>query len=596
MRLGAVVAACSDGCVPDALEDPGIVTSTFCATLVDEWIRAGIRHAVIAPGSRSTPIALALAGRDEMTIHVHHDERSAAFIALGLGRATGRPAVVVTTSGTAAVELHPAVVEAHRSAIPLLVVTADRPPELQDIGAPQTVDQTRLYGDAVRWFAEPGPPVQAAIGTWRSFASRSVIETVDHPTGPGPVHLNLGFREPLVAEPADPPPGRADGRPWHRSGGRRSVLDRSGTELLAELLDHPRGVIVAGEGAGDPATVLELADATGWPVLADPRSGCRLDHPAVVAHFDPILRVPEVAEELRPDAILRLGEPPASKVLDRWSTDSGAQQVVIGSDARWFDPERTAAAVLRVDPNAVGRALARILGHPRRADWGGRWETAEADAADAIDRVLDRRTGMTEPAAARNLCRTLGIDDTLIVSSSMPIRDVEWFGGRTAARVDANRGANGIDGVLSTAVGAALAARGEHRRTAVLIGDVAFLHDANALIGLADRGVDLVIVVVDNDGGGIFSFLPQAERLAHDRFEQLFGTPHGVDIPALCAANGIGCRDLDGSGSPTAALRAALETGGVTVLRIRTDRAANVELHRELDEAVAAALRPRPAD
>lgn len=575
------------------LDDPGTVTATFCATLVDEWVRAGLRHAVIAPGSRSTPLALALTARSEIEVQVHHDERAAGFVALGVGRATGRPAVVLTTSGTAAVELHPAVVEADLSAVPLLVVTADRPPELQQVGAPQTVHQTALYGGSVRWFAEPGPAVSATSGTWRSLAARAVVEAVDHPTGPGPVHLNLGFREPLVGEPAPLPPGRPDGRPWHHAGGHRMAIDREGSDLLAQLLDAPRGVIVAGEGAGDPSMVLALADATGWPVLADPRSGVRSRHPAVVCHADAILRELDTARRLRPDVVLRLGEPPASKVLDQWLTGSGAEQVVIARDARWFDPNRTASAIVRVDPNAATHALSCVVSHPRTAEWGGAWETAEADASDAVDAVLRSKDAPSEPAVARHLCGLLGIDDTLVVSSSMPIRDVEWFGGPTTARIVANRGANGIDGVVSTAVGVAVAARRDpriRRRTAVLVGDVAFLHDANALLGLSARGVDLLVVVIDNDGGGIFSFLPQAESLAHERFEQLFGTPHGVDLHALCAAHGIDCVTVGDAAAVPTAIGQGLDAGGVRVLRIVTERDANVVLHRQLDEAVAAAL------
>lgn len=571
-------------------DDPGIVTSTFCATLVDEWIRAGVRVAVIAPGSRSTPMALALTARDEIDVQVHHDERAAAFIALGVGRASGMPAVVLTTSGTAAVELHPAIVEAHQSAVPMLVVTADRPPELRGVGAPQTVEQTGLYGSSVRWFAEPGPPVHATVSTWRSLGSRSVIETIDHPAGPGPVHLNLGFREPLVGEPADPPPGRPGGRPWHRAGGHRVALDRRGSALLVEHLDAPRGVIIAGAGCGDASAILSLADATGWPVLADARSGCRLEHPAVVCHADAILREPATAERLRPDVILRLGEPPVSKVLDTWATASAAEQIVVTADARWFDPNRTATAVLRVDPNAVTHALAQLLRHPHTVEWAGRWATAEADAAAAIDRVLDETDEITEPTVARELCQRLGIDDTLVVSSSMPIRDVEWFGGLTDARIRSNRGANGIDGVLSTAIGTAIADRGEPGRTAVLLGDIAFLHDSNALLGLGRRHIDLLVVVVDNDGGGIFSFLPQADQLDTDRFEQLFGTPHGVDLASLCAAHDIPFATVDDPGGLRAALDAALQVGGVEILQVRTDRTDNVEIHRQLDEAVRKSL------
>src|SRR5699024_7584727 len=249
------------------------------------------------------------------------------------------------------------------------------------------------------------------------------------------------------------------------------------------------------------------------PVLGGRRFGCRADLPAVVCHADAILRDPDTAQQLVPDVVLRLGEPPSSKVLDQWLTASGAEQVVIAADARWFDPNRTAAAVLRVEPNAAVHALSCVVSHERTPEWGGRWETAEADAAAAVETVLRDTDEPTEPSVARELCGSLGIDDSLVVASSMPIRDIEWFGGSTTARILSNRGANGIDGVVSTAVGVSLPVTDQPGRTAALVGDVAFLHDVNALLGLQRRDVDLLIVVLDNDGGGIFSFLPQADVL-----------------------------------------------------------------------------------
>ncbi len=565
--------------------------AAFCATVVDEWVRAGTTDAVVAPGSRSTPMALALADRDELRVHVHHDERAASFLALGLGLSSGRPAVLLTTSGTAAVELHPAVVEAHQAGVPLLVVTADRPPELFDVGAAQTVDQTHLFGRSVRWFAEPGPPAAAAAGTWRSLAARAVIEATVGAAGPGPVHLNLAFREPLVGPPGPVPEGRPGGRPWHAAAGRRTTVDRAGTAQLTEVLDADRGVIVAGAGCGVPGAVLALADATGWPVVADPRSGCRLSHAAVVAHGDAILRHAPTAASLRPDVVLRLGAPPASKVVAAWLATSGARQVAVDGAGRWYDPDRTAELVLHADPTSVATALARLVGRAAGPAWAGRWAAAEAAAGSAIDEALRAHLEATEPGVARDVVAGLREGATLVVSSSMPIRDVEWFGGRApGVRVLANRGANGIDGVVSTAVGVALAARGTGEATVVLVGDVAFLHDSNALLGAAARGIDLTIVVVDNDGGGIFSFLPQAGALPAERFELLFGTPHAVDLPTLAAAHGLITIEPAGAAAVGQAVAAAVDAGGVRLVRVRTDRAANVGVHDELHAAVADAL------
>ena len=565
-------------------------TATFCATLVDEWVRCGVTDAVVVPGSRSTPMALALTARDDLAVHVHHDERAAAFIALGLGLATGRPAIVLTTSGTAAVELHPAVVEAHQARVPLLALTADRPPELFDVGAPQTVDQTHLFGRSVRWFAEPGPPVTEAAGTWRSLAARAVAEAVDGVGGPGPVHLNLAFREPLVGEPGDLPRGRGDGRPWHTVGGRRVTVDRAGTERLTELLDADRGLIVAGAGCGDPQAVLALAGAAGWPVIADPRSGCRTEHPAVVAHADALLRHPSTAEALVPEVVLRLGAIPASKVVGSWLRECGARQVVVAAHG-WPDPDRTAAHVVHADPTAAVTALARLVSRPQADGWAGRWVSAEAAASAAIDAALSSHGEPTEPGVARSVAGGLREGATLVVSSSMPVRDLEWYGGLLpGVRVLANRGANGIDGVVSTAVGVALANRESGAATAVLVGDVAFLHDSNALLGLGARGVDLTIVVIDNDGGGIFSFLPQAAALDTDRFELLYGTPHGLDLASLAAVHGLSTVELAGAEDVGDAVAAMVSAGGVGLVLVRTDRSANVAVHDELHAAVAEAL------
>lgn len=573
------------------------VQATFCATLVDEWVRCGVAHAIVAPGSRSTPMALALAADPRIEVQVHHDERSAAFIALGVGLASGHPALVLTTSGTATAHLHPAVIEAHQACIPLIALTADRPPELQQVGAPQTVDQAHLYGRSVRWFADVGVPDAATAPTWRSLAARAVAEATTGPAGPGPVQLNLPFREPLVGEPGPLPAGRPDGARWHTTVGRRFAVDRRGTERLGQLLDADRGVIVAGEGAGEPEVVLALSAATGWPVLADPRSGVRAAAApegapgTVVAAFDAILRHGPTAGALRPEVVLRLGGPPASKELARWI--AGAEAVVVGVDAhgRWFDPEHQAAHVLHADPTAVASALARIVGgREGGASWAAQWSSAEAAAQGAIDATLATEDLPTEPGVARTILDALPAGATLVVSSSMPVRDLEWYGSAGDVRVLANRGANGIDGVVSTAIGAALVGRRTGAATAVLLGDVALLHDANALLGLAARELDLTIVAIDNDGGGIFSFLPQAEALPAERFEQLFGTPHGVDLSVLAAAHGLVTVEPAGAADVATAISACAGAGGARLVRIATDRQANVALHRRIHEAVADAL------
>lgn len=562
----------------------GSVAATFCATLVDEWARAGVRDAVVSPGSRSTPMTLALDADGRIRVHVHPDERSAAFMALGLAVVTSQPTVVVTTSGTAAVEVHPAVVEAHHSDVPLVVCTADRPPELHGVGAPQTIDQGDLFGGAVRACFDPGPPTEHTASSWRSLASRVLLAATGPPSGP--VHLNLAFREPLVGDPAVLPAGRDGGVSWHRSIDPSTRIDPARLESVVDLCRDRRGVIVAGDGIVDPDAVVGLGRLLGWPVLADPRSGCRVGGDGIVGHFDPILRVPGVPS---PQVALCLGRPPASKVLGHWL--SGATRIAVETHGRWFDVDRTVELMVGVEPSALCASLAEVVGSidPIAPDgndpqWIRMWIELERVASEALAEALDSSSVVTEPGAARALAAAMPADGALVVSSSMPIRDLEWFSGPfPGARVIANRGANGIDGVVSTAVGVALSGR----PTALLIGDLAFVHDSNGLIGLTGRGVDLTVVVVDNNGGGIFSMLPQAQELPSDRFERLFATPHGVDIVALGAAHGITSTVSTTGTGMVDAIRGSLERGGVGLVVVRSTRDDNVRVHAELDSAVA---------
>jgi 2-succinyl-5-enolpyruvyl-6-hydroxy-3-cyclohexene-1-carboxylate synthase len=570
----------------------GDANATFCATLVDEWARAGCTDAVVAPGSRSTPLALAMVADDRLRVQVFHDERAAAFAALGAGLAGGRPAILLCTSGTAATHLHAAVAEADLSNVPLLVCTADRPPELWQVGAPQTIDQTRLYGGAVRFFAEPGVPDDAARHSWRSLGARAVAEALGASGRPGPVHLNLPFREPLVGEPGDLPPGRAGGAPWHQVAPLAGSVPPS-TEVvdrLAPLVDGRRGVVVAGAGIADPDGVSALAARLGWPVLADHRSGCRA-LPEAVGHADPLLRVPGFARRHRPEVVLRLGEPLSSKVVGQWLAASGAVEVAVDRHGSWRDPDRILDVVVRAEPGALARCLAGRLTAGPVGELTA-WRAADEAAAAALDEVLADAGPVTEPGTVRAALEATPGGGALVVASSMPVRDLEWFGGRRAdVAVFANRGANGIDGVIATAIGVASTGR----PTVCVLGDVAFLHDSTALIGLAGRDVDLTVVVIDNDGGGIFSFLPQAAQLPAERFERLFGTPHGVDLSALAGAHDLAVASPEGGQADVAgAIAHAVADGGPRVVRVRTDRQANVALHQRLERAVAAACGEEP--
>lgn len=568
------------------------VTAAFCATVVDEWVGLGVRHAVVAPGSRSTPMALALVAQPRLTVHVFHDERSAAFAALGLSSATGVPTVLLCTSGTAAANFHPAVVESSHAEVPILVLTADRPPELQGVGAPQTTDQQRLYGTSVRMFLDVGVPDDDNQGEWRRMAARALRATLDQRSGP--VHLNLPFREPLLGSVTEPSVQTSDDSKTARVSTRplSRVLQPTATtplatETLSKLaarLDGKRGIIVAGARAGSPEKIARLADTLGWPVIADPLSGCRTTRDTAIRHCDAWLRDPELARRLAPETVLRFGALPASKVFNQWLRDCGADIVAITQSPFLIDPDRRVGmhVVTRVD--ALCDDLTDIV-KPTQSTWLQEWVRVEARSRAAVMSNLREDGPLNEPLVARVATEMCPSGGNLVVSSSMPIRDVEWYAGATdQVRVMSNRGVNGIDGVVSTAVGVAL---GSGSPTVLLIGDVAFLHDSNGLLGIAQRNIDLRIVVVDNRGGGIFSFLPQRTSLSEQMFEQLFGTPHEVDLVGLAAAHGLAAHYVETAED----LRLALRTNGPAVVFVRTDRSENVLVHDRLNRSIIDAVK-----
>jgi len=554
---------------------PKTANATFSATLCDQLWADGLTTAFIAPGSRSTPVALALVAHDGIETHVFHDERAASFAALGHGLATGRPAIVLCSSGTAGAHFYAAVIEAQASAVPLIVITADRPPELWGKGAPQTIDQTHLYGSRVRAFVEPGPPDDLDPANWRNIA-RELWTAATGPK-PGPVHANLSFRDPLTGTPDQLPPRLDDLI-------ANEVMDVP-SEVLREVglaCDGKRGVIIAGKGETQPDDVHTLAGLLGWPILADHRSGCRnADSPASIRHFDALLRDSTFADNHRPDVVLRLGEIVSSKALSQWlmaCAADGTLGIAGRPHGRHIDPEDS--ATMQFDEPGFIAGLISTMSGTRRADeaWINSWTASDQLAADVLSDALAARADLTEVDVARQTVAAVPAGGALVVSSSMPVRDVEWFGPqRNDIMVIANRGANGIDGIVSTAIGVALTGT----PTICLIGDVAFLHDSSSLTALSTRPIDLTLVVINNDGGGIFSFLPQHELLAVDEYEALFGTPHGTDIAALVGAHGLPAHNFAGS---------SLDPNGVQVAIATTERESNLRVHEELNAAVAAAL------
>ncbi|HEY3833472.1 MAG TPA: 2-succinyl-5-enolpyruvyl-6-hydroxy-3-cyclohexene-1-carboxylic-acid synthase [Acidimicrobiia bacterium] len=558
------------------------LNADYCTTLVDEWVHQGLRHAVAAPGSRSAPLALALARDARVQLEVVLDERSAAFVALGIGRATRQPALVLCTSGTATTHFHAAVVEAHQAGVPMLVVTADRPPELHGIGSAQTIEQGELYGDALRLRCDPGPPDTVAADAWRDLAARSYAAAVgEHP---GPVHVNLAFREPLVG-----PPGTSRGAPTPaQSVAAQTVVvdDRAISALVEAMRTARRGVIVAGWGCDVSATALaRLSDASGWPVLADAISNAR-SAVGAVAHYEALVRVPALADELRPDMVLRFGAALTSKVVTEWLAPV-RPHVMVDPRGLGIDPTRSATSRIVAEADLVADRLTQAAsGAP---GWRERWCELDVRAGAAIGAVLDTVDHATGPQVARDLVRSLPHGAQLAAASSMPVRDLEWFGGPLAGvTAHANRGVNGIDGTIATGTGVAI---GSGAPTYVLIGDLAFLHDAGSLLRLGDRDVDLTIVVVDNDGGGIFSFLAQREHSDAGEFEQLFGTPQHVDLVALARAYGVDATRVADADEFRRTIASAVGNRGVRVVVAPVlDRDADVAHHRELWAAAASAV------
>lgn len=641
-------------------------TYLFLRAMVDEFARCGMRHACASPGSRNTPIVLTLAGEDRIRTWSHIDERAAGFFALGIAKATGRPVAVTCTSGTAAANLMPAVIEAHEAALPLIILTADRPPELRDVGAGQTIDQVKLYGDAVKLFVDPGVPEASAerLHWARSLACRAYLTAVRD--RPGPVHINLPLREPLVL--TEPLPGvepggggRADSRPWVAEAGASSFLFKSAASRLnvpaasegfgsagegseqggqrseqgsqSAVAGDARPVIVAGELGGDLDTRARLgtelaaaAAAAGIPLLADPRSGARRGE-AAITYYDLLLRHRPLAVALAPTTVYRVGDLPTSKPLRAWLSGlDDVEQVTIAGDDRWPDPsasvtrrERTPLpALLAASATRTGTAAGTGTGTgdlgaedvenavPVESGWLQRWQQADAAVAAAIAEPLER-SGLSEPVVARTLAEAIPDADTLFVAASMPIRDVEevWPAAASQPHVLANRGANGIDGTISTALGVAAAtaksgtggdeadqgAGGDAAgQVVLLLGDVAMTHDLSALTAIARTGVKLTVVLINNGGGGIFDFLPVAATAQHDQFERLLATPPSLDFGRAAALFGLDHVQPHTPAELAGAVRAALAGSHSTLIEVPTDRAANRALHAELEQTATAAL------
>jgi 2-succinyl-5-enolpyruvyl-6-hydroxy-3-cyclohexene-1-carboxylate synthase len=582
-------------------------TYLLLRAFVDELARCGMRAACTSPGSRSAPLVLSLASEDRLQCYSHVDERCAGFFALGLAKASGLPVAVACTSGTAAAQLLAAVIEAREARVPLLVLSADRPAELRDNGAGQAIDQIKLFGDAAKWFVEvsiheAGPE---QLRWMRTLACRAYATTLDG--RPGAVHLNFPLYEPLTLDeeiPADDT-ARGEGAPFVRRLPRPPQGDpETLAALRTQLAQAHRGVIVAGRHERHTqlaSAAARFAESIGWPLLADPLSGARRGA-AAIAHYDALLREDALRGELTPDFVLRVGDLPVSKPLRSWLGQlAGIRQVALDAEGAWQDPASSLSDSFSLEPAAALRALTPESATTGAEEgWLARWQAADRSASQAIAGVL--ATGeLSEPGVAAELGTLLSQEMTLFVASSMPVRDIETFWPVRAdpPRVLCNRGANGIDGTVSSAFGAAAAGEGP---VLLLIGDVALAHDIGGLLAAGRLGLDLTIVLLDNDGGGIFDFLPVAEApmarapephrpaSQQDVYSHHISTPTGLDFSRAAALYGLGHELVSDLPGFRAAVERSLSSPGAEIIEVRGERAANVALHRAVWTAVSGAL------
>ena len=509
----------------------------FCDSLIAGFAELGVAHACVSPGSRNTPLLLALARQDLIAVSVHHDERSGGFYGLGAAKASGRPVLLVCTSGTAATEYLPAMTEARMAHAPLIALTADRPPELQDRGAPQTINQTNLYGAAAKWFHDTGVPGGDSHDRGREVARRAVGAALDSPTGP--VHINIPLREPLV------PNALAGSSLDIRAGTVRDAVypepAESDVAEVAAAVENSAIAIVAGPASrADIAGAIERAAAAlDAIVLADPQSPTRFSgssSDSLISHGDLITSSSLVEQLPQPDLIIHVGAIHSSKSINQWMAESGARVIQV-HDGQWTDPLGIAARVISAEPGAFLTLLGKVAPESDMTVVPS-WRRADEVVAAAVDQTISGSSG--EAALARSFIESLPPGATALVGSSMPIRLVDAYGSRRThpARIIANRGANGIDGAIATTLGIAAHTK---RRTYALLGDLTALADIGSLPTAARLEVPATFVVINNDGGGIFEFLPQADpnRVASEAFERMIVTPHGTALAPLAEACGV---------------------------------------------------------
>jgi len=557
--------------------------TAYIASFVDELAQNKVRHAVVSPGSRSTPISLMLAEHPDIEVHLNVDERSAAFFALGLAKALGEPVAMICTSGTAAANYYPAIVEAYYARVPLLVLTADRPHELRYVGAPQAIDQIELYGKHVKWSVEMALPEQTAEMTnyARTVGARAVATAALSPAGP--VHLNFPLREPLVPDMKKAKEYRKESSAVLIEDGVRTLAQSHVKALASTLTEAKRGIIVVGElkDASVSEAIVALSEQLAFPILADPlsllRSGTHKQE-QIIETYDTFLRDDIAKEMLNPDLVLRFGAMPVSKALLLFlKKHHSARHLVIDDGAGWREPAGLATNMIYSEVNTFCSDMLNQLSGIRDLTWLQRWQAVNTATKEALYSLRDDAE-LSEGKLFLLLNELMPAHSTLFVGNSMPIRDLDtfFFNNEKQIRTLANRGANGIDGVVSTALGVSTVS--EH--TVLAIGDLSFYHDMNGLLAAKLQKQNMTIVLINNDGGGIFSFLPQANEKEY--FELLFGTPHGLDFAHAAALYGAKYNKVTNWEEFGQVFTQSFTIPGLKVIEVPTERESNLVKHREL--------------
>ncbi|MFL6559091.1 MAG: 2-succinyl-5-enolpyruvyl-6-hydroxy-3-cyclohexene-1-carboxylic-acid synthase, partial [Bacillus sp. (in: firmicutes)] len=557
--------------------------TAYIAAIVSELIFTGVTDVVVSPGSRSTPMAMIMAEHPDLKVHIHVDERSAAFFALGIAKSLNKPVAILCTSGTAAANYFPAIVEARYARVPLIVLTADRPHELREVGAPQAIDQIHLYGKHVKWFSEMALPEKSdeIIRYARTVCARAVAIATSSPSGP--VHLNFPFREPLIPKMDDQLfqlKERPNGYVKVQTGDL-TIADEHFHEITDKLSNTGRGIIVCGSMVDDvfPEAVIRLAETLNFPILADPLSQLRSGKHSlenIIETYDTFLRNEDAKAFLKPDVVLRFGAMPISKALTIFLKENGtADQFVIDGGGGWRDPSSLSTNMIFCKESLFCEKLIAFANQKSSTDFLTNWKTVNQLTKDTMTSLRDI-TELSEGKLFYQLAEMLPEGATLFVGNSMPIRDLDSFflNNNKSIKVMANRGANGIDGTVSTALGAALNSQSLY----LVLGDLTFFHDLNGLIAAKLYNININIILVNNNGGGIFSFLPQSEHPKN--FELLFGTPLGIEFEhAVKMFNGNFTKITDWDHLRSELIKTK-SSSGINVYEVVTNRESNREEHR----------------